>query len=311
VSLGAGAGPAGALPAGAGWAGGLTLARQIALNAVEVTFDGAPLARDRGGAFDALNPARWRLEVRDPAGAGVRLAQTVLAYDDATGELVSPGAGAGAGGAGESWHFPILGTPAPVDLGGLTGVRFVVIFDGPLDAIVVYRIVVEGITDVYGIEPYSAFADFVAFKRVRVAPELDLERPALDLANPQTERDRAGAPALGSLSVDETGDWANDAGTPSLRKRILRRISSAAGTWFHMPDYGLAQPLKRLVSPGRLLRLQARAQAQILREPDVASARVSVSAVAPGVVRVTVRAKSTAGAVEVVNTDLDLGGAGG
>jgi hypothetical protein len=261
------------MPAGTGYMGGVASARQITMATVEVTLLQAPLSLDRGGVADALNPARWRLEVREPEGSIVRLAQTVVEVSSTV---------------------------------------FQVVFDGPLDAPVTYRIFVEGITDMSGvaIDPSQTFADFLSFLRFRVAPDEEGRAVSFDLANPQVERDAEGQP-LARYSTDETGDWRNDHGTAQLRKRILRRAASAFGSFFHLPDYGFAEPLKALLRPSRLARMQARAQAQVLREPDVARARVTVTSIGAGVVRASIRAVDTTGKPVIVTQDIDLADLGG
>lgn len=120
----------------------------------------------------------------------------------------------------------------------------------------------------------------------------------VDLANPPTEASRiaVGHAYLGSLGYDAAGDLVNDFGIESLRKRVYRRITTARGGFFHLPDYGSALGIKEAVTPGQLLAVQRRVEEQVLREPDVVRASVLVSRPTEDpaivVIRVTVQTAS-------------------
>lgn len=136
-------------------------------------------------------------------------------------------------------------------------------------------------------------------------PEQSL-RGRFDIANPQTVRDANGGP-LGTFQVTESGDLANDTGRTNLRKRVFRRISTRPGGFFHLQDYGVKVGSKTLLTPTLLRELQINLQSQILREPDVVGARITVSEMAPGVVRVKVRVQDALGAFEL-DAALDITG---
>lgn len=232
----------GAGPFGSGSVLSVASAEQEALNAILVTFSGLPLMSDPGSIFDARNPANWTVTPRSPFGALVRLVQWTEKADDDTVRLL---------------------------------------LDGPLSAPAVYRVTVsERVTDVYGVPvaPGCLFVELTTFAPTRVPPEFvaPTEVPA-DLNNPFLVKDAAlvDPPPLGTFQITPAGDYALERGVPYLRKRILRRATTMLGEFFHLPDYGFAQPLKGTIKPDLLRKLQALAQQQILREPDVASALVT------------------------------------
>lgn len=272
---GFGAGSFGAGPWGAGLGAGLASALQTARNAIAVTFLGPPKATDPAGFKDALNPARWRLEVREPADAVLRLVQIV-----------------------ESTSNPLVLT---------------VFTDLQLTPLAVYRILIEGAVDQAGLPIVSPcnFADFSTFDtfRLRGAPAVQEQRT--DLNNPQliSDAELIDPPPLGTYQINDRGDFALERGSAYLRKRVIRRATSPFASFFHLPTYGFAEPLKSTITPDVLRRLQARAQAQILREPDVIRATVTVrrDATTPNLVVMEFRVVDREGNVASGDIPVDLG----
>ena len=76
---------------GSGSGGGVAVssAKQIARNAVQVTFDGVPAASDPATYWDALNPANWTLTVREPADAVARSRLRASAWAEASAAFFS------------------------------------------------------------------------------------------------------------------------------------------------------------------------------------------------------------------------------
>lgn len=264
---GFGAGAFGAEPFGSGYTFAVDEARQVAMNAVDVSFVGTPAASDPATFWDALNPANWSLSVRSPADAVLRLVQFVERRDAHT-------------------------------------VR--VFVDGPLSAPAVYRLTIATtVEDELG-RPVAVSCrdlDFHTFARFRPAPTASLPAEApTDLMNPWQVRDAefTDPPPLGTFQINDRGDLALEAGRAYLRKRIFRRATTGIGEFFHLPQYGFAEPLKGKITPDLLRRMQARAQAQIAREPDVLAVRVEASQVsgAPGVVLLDIKATDRYGNVE-------------
>lgn len=96
-----------------------------------------------------------------------------------------------------------------------------------------------------------------------------------DLANPYLLSDApiVDPPPLGTNQITDRGDYALDSGRPYLRKRVFRRISTERGGFYHLPDYGLAEPLKGMSTPDAVRRYRKQAENQIKREPDVKRVR--------------------------------------
>jgi len=99
-----------------------------------------------------------------------------------------------------------------------------------------------------------------------------------DLANPAVARDALRLPPLvATYQLTDTGDLGLDKSQEaSLRKRILRRVTVAAGGFFHLPNYGAGQKLKGLLTVDAVERLRSRIRAQVLQEPDVVAVKVDV-----------------------------------
>ena len=102
-------------------------------------------------------------------------------------------------------------------------------------------------------------------------------------------------PALGHWVVDDSGDIAPEDPDAGTRKRIMRRLSTPSNAFRFLDDYGAGLALKAPASIAELATRKARALAQVKAEPDVASATVSISLQATGLLFVAVRAKTRRG----------------
>ena len=100
-----------------------------------------------------------------------------------------------------------------------------------------------------------------------------------DIANPNLLVDApiVDPPPLGTNQITDRGDLALDFGRPYLRKRVFRRMATPLGGFYHLPGYGLAQPLKGRSTPDSVRQLRKLAEAQIKREPDVRRVRAIAS----------------------------------
>lgn len=125
-----------------------------------------------------------------------------------------------------------------------------------------------------------------------------------DIANPYLSRDAlVFPPRLGTYQVTDAGDVGIDkSGEAGLRKRITRRVLSAASSYFHLPGYGVGIDLKRGITVDMLRRLSARIRAQVLQEPEVSEVKCSLlqDPADPSVVRCTIDASTGAGGLQVV-----------
>lgn len=267
-----GSGGVGSTPFGSGSVLAIASARQTSLSTVLVTFNVAPRAFDRASVFDALNPLNWSLISIDPTDAVVRLAQWAVRV---TGESVE------------------------------------VTFDGPLTDRAVYEIVVDPrVTDAFG-HPMSAcnVFEFLTVAAPREVTEAQASIRRSDLANPQISNLTSGvAVPLGTYQLNDRGDFALESGRPYLKKRVFRRAFTAMGDFFHLPNYGFAEPPKGIITPSLLQRMQSKAQSQLLREPDVVTAAVSVQNLAgqPNMVVVTMKVTDVYGVTDTVTANVDL-----
>ncbi len=272
---GLGSGGLGASPFGSGYELALLSAQQYALNAIDVCFLGVPEAGNPFAASDSLNVLNWTLSVIDPFGAQNRLVQNVTRVNAST-------------------------------------VR--VFVDGPLQEGTTYRLTCsESVLSDLGIplDPNCSYVEFVAFGLAFSTQRANgqVVEPRMDLSNPFVPQDAKQDPiALGTFQLNDRKDYALDSGVAYLRKRILRRATTALGGFFHLPGYGFAEPLKGPITPDVLRRMQTLAQAQVLREPDVVQATVTVARdpSIPTIVIVTIRALTRENAPVEAQFPVDL-----
>jgi len=147
----------------------------------------------------------------------------------------------------------------------------------------------------------STSTTFFGVHRFVQPPATDTAIPSRDVANPQTQAALIGLPTgsatvLGTIPVDDSGDYAFDDGLTNLKKRIYRRLMTGAGRFGHLPAYGVGVPsrVKRLNSAAVRQMVVAEAEKQISEEPDVQSVRVSIvnDPSAPSIVRFRIRVRA-------------------
>lgn len=97
------------------------------------------------------------------------------------------------------------------------------------------------------------------------------------------------------ITATSDGDWDVMTGIPQIKKKILRRLTTPLGGFFHLPNFGVAIPSKTLLTPSKVLKLQKDLQRQILQEIGVTGAAVTVSQNANGILsaNATVQTKTT------------------
>lgn len=245
---------------------------------------------------DVLTPNQLRVSLRGQGSLGSRFTP---------GSVLDPG----------SWDVEALDPDAAPRL-----VQTVTAITQPPDPIVdVFTDAVMTFDRQYRLQFLTAFAivgcDSVDFGALRpqvseTTRGVQLARDGFrDIANPNLRGDAVtlGALALGTYVIDADGDLRQDEGKTGLRKRVIRRLTTAVGGFFHLPEYGVDLELKRLITPDRAVRIAARARAQLLQEPDVAAARVQVTnpQTAPNVIGLLVTVRSTAGEDLGVQVQLD------
>ena len=99
-------------------------------------------------------------------------------------------------------------------------------------------------------------------------------------------------PAGGTLQIGTDGDYRMESGVEYERKMIIRRLTTDPGGFFYLPDYGAGIATKRNYSTAALPRLQRELQRQVMLEPSVASAQVTVTLhPGQGILNIVVAAK--------------------
>lgn len=172
-----------------------------------------------------------------------------------------------------------------------------------------YQVLVNDLVSAVG-EPLSVCPmsrTFVAHQWLILPPQQDTAVLSRDIANPSTELatldnplPQAGDEAiLGTVPLDQSGDYAFDEGITNLKKRILRRLIVAKGRFAHLPNYGIGLPgdLKQLMRPAVRAELESSATTQISQEPDIEKVRVQmlVNPNRPNLARFFVLVRTTKG----------------
>lgn len=158
----------------------------------------------------------------------------------------------------------------------------------------------------------STGAQVPAVYREITAPTLDMQTPSRDIANAQTfSAAQASLPdpfdpiVLGTIQVDDTGDYAFDEGSVNLRKRVLRRVMTVKNAFAHLPGYGVGLPSygKKLGTPTVVATIATEAETQIAQEPDVANVRVRtvVDPNVPNLLRVQVLVRPREGKAQRID----------
>ena len=176
---------------------------------------------------------------------------------------------------------------------------FRLFFDAKLKNGCEYRISMSGIETEFGELLGSASAMFVALGSGS-ASSSSIERNQTDFLN------IPGSSA--GVQYDSSGDIANHSGISYLRKRILRRITTVAGGFFHLPAYGAGQKLKGHTSRARQRVLESKIKAQCELEPDVNKVRVVVRNTHASIFFVTVVVESADGGSLKVTENIDMAG---
>lgn len=238
----------------------------VAENVIRVQFNRAVYYSGVLDAKDASLPSKWSmLEVAGTAGLdGASVRPVVVA-------AVTPDP-----------NFPLVnGYPTTLDL----------TLDRPMTPFpAAYMLTISNIwdsTQTILIVPGATTSLVPAlFKLVQPAIVQQQPSPSRDFANPQTLSamlDPLPVPTnplnLGVFGVDDTGDYAFDAGLTSYKKRILRRLMTVPSAFLFLPGYGvgLLSHSKQLAKASVLQQLATNAQKQIALEPETESVRVTAT----------------------------------
>lgn len=266
--------PFGVTPYGIGTFGsfGVVDARAASLNSVLVNFERQPKSFDPVAFDSVLRPGNWFLEVLSPPTAIVRFAQYVT-----------------------------------------VGVKSAtVFFDGVLTYGALYRITVAAsvvAVDDELIDPTRRTAEFTALGPAKVLSVAQEQSSFMDIANPYVPRYAAAKDRkLATFAATSSGTLELDRGVASLAKRCFRRVLTRRGSFVHMPTYGVDLPIKGLIRPNDLRKLQQDLLVQLRQEPQVVAASVSLrlDATSPGVVFCGIKVRSQTGVETSGTVPIDL-----
>lgn len=81
----------------------------------------------------------------------------------------------------------------------------------------------------------------------------------------------------GTLFVTSTGDYGLHSGVPFVKKMVLRRLMSAPGDFFHLPEYGVGLKVKEPLPVQRLVSLRKLIELQLAKEPEIEALSVNLT----------------------------------
>lgn len=281
---GAGVGAFGSMPYGTGTPIALAVGQCVvrALNEIWVVVDELTGLR-KGNEDSELNPNSWSLFSLS-ADAFPRLVQAVVAIETEEDAIRA-------------------GAPELFELGLVPALR--VFTDGPLSPFETYELRFAnsaiGSCVVDGIEAVRA-----AFEQ----PPADDDGSIDDFKNPQINRDKLPLGALGTFNITDDGDISIEGRGASLRKRMIRRITSAVTSFYHIPDYGTELENKAVITPDLARRIRDRVKNGIKQEPDVLASECKVYLVVgqEGMLVVSATAATVFGETVSVNKEVNVSG---
>lgn len=245
----------------------------IGTNELLAVFTSPPKCRDPLGFRDARNPMYWAIEPVDPVNIGIN-GEVVVEHGKRRPTPPAPWIG-------ECFRDP--DDPKQVHVRTVPRLEPGVEYD-----------VTIGPVRGRACETYSGISTFRVRglgRPPRASSRIAAVARFRDFANPLFEVDRNGqvVASSGVWQFDETGEIVLDSAEESLKKRVLRRLTTTLGGFAHLPRYGLPPMRGAVGRPGELQALAIRLQEQIREEPDVLDAGVSASIEPIGIVRFTVR----------------------
>ncbi len=103
----------------------------------------------------------------------------------------------------------------------------------------------------------------------------------------------------GIFRLDSKSDLALHGGVEALKKRIIRRLISVLGGFFHLPTYGAGLRVKDLFSATKLAEIRSDVLDQVRREDEVQTASALVTSPSAGVLIVDLTIKATFGTFSI------------
>ena len=99
----------------------------------------------------------------------------------------------------------------------------------------------------------------------------------------------------GRYILDPKADIDVHAGVEFLKKRVIRRLISNPGGFFHLPNYGVGLKVKQTFNAAEIGRIQNRITEQIRQEEDVEEMELSVASPASGVLVIRLKVQTARG----------------
>ena len=132
-----------------------------------------------------------------------------------------------------------------------------------------------------------AVPDFADFEGCKAYVVTQSQTSLVDLKNAPASTNETS----GTLQVGTNGDYALEGGVPFLKKLIYRRLVTAPGEFFYLPNtYGVGVAVKSQVLPSDLVMLQGVVQRQISQEPAFSAVQVQLRIDATQTLYITVNA---------------------
>lgn len=249
----------------------------IGTNELAAFFTSAVKCRDPGGYCDARNPLYWSIAPVDPIVIGIN--GEVIVEHGRRRPSMSPWIGE---------CFLDVDDPTVVHLRTVPQLETGVDYDVEIGP-------VRGSTSCESFAGLSTFRVSAVGRPPRATSRIAALDTYRDFANPIFELDRSGqlVPARGTWQYDETSEIILDDAGSSLKKRVLRRITTMLGGFVHLPRYGVPPMLGSMAKPSDVQLIASRLQEQIASEPDVLDSSVTASietTSAGGIIRLVVRA---------------------
>jgi hypothetical protein len=262
----------GAEPYGSGGYGGpvgtifaLLSAVAIAENVIQLVFNNAVYYSGLLDTTDASNPALYTVTANT----------TTIGYDGNAARSVNV-------------VSVVQSTSADIPPGTEYGAALDVTLDRPMSPYpATYTIAVQGLYQYdFSQEIVPSSITLYGLYRALIRPTADLPSPTRDIANPSSLVSTVGLPnaqnpaILGVFSYDSSGDYANDSGLASYKKRVYRRLVTKPGAFLHLGNgygVGVAQQVKKLARNATIQQLASEAQRQIGLEPETQQCQVTVA----------------------------------
>jgi hypothetical protein len=176
----------------------------------------------------------------------------------------------------------------------------------PASYVVTVRDVFDAALDQVVLPNPSTYTLFGVFKNIQ-QPTITGPTPSRDFANAQTQSaavdsglsEPSSLLSLGTISYDDTGDYAVDSRQTGFKKRMLRRIIAKPGGFLHLGrgyGVGITTYGKKLGTAATRASVAAQIETQISQEPETEKVGAQIlTTTKPGLFRLVLLVKSRGG----------------